>query len=369
MSAQQPVTVRQATLADRAAIFDFVKLAYPDRWQYKIPARWEWEFASNPYWEGPDPPIWIAVDPAGQVVGQSGAMVEPLAVGDEEVRVGWSVDTFLLPEYRGQGLGRDLQRANDLANPIFMSLSMSDGSSPLDPVYTYIKTVRHNPDEILDALLDRLPGGTKNLVGRPMKGLRLNRSMARAASLRVDIRDAIRSAQSHPSIEVETVPEITPEFDRLWQTVSPDYTALIKRDQNYLKRKYDAQPHTDYHRLVARKDGVICGYLILRRGRPPEPNRGILTDLFTAPEDGNSIHALLGAGIAHLRSQGVESILAATNWHQYQEALKTYHFRETGRVIPMIHCREAPKICDTLLSPGSWLLGRGDHDWDQFPLG
>jgi GNAT superfamily N-acetyltransferase len=375
------ITVRQATPADQDAIFEFIRHAYAGRWQYKIPERWDWIYVNNPYLDEGMLPLWIAVDEHGIVVGQTGALVEPLMVEAKEYRVGWSVDTYLLPEFRGQGLGRELQQANDAANPIFMSLSMSNanrhikkslGATPLDPVSIYVKTLRHFPDQVPAALFNRLravPAPARKPLTGMMRILGIESALARRQTARAAHQISEEVANIDPTIEVEFVDEITPEFNYLWDGISSNFRVLVKRDQRYLKRKYDQQPHTEYHRLIARKAGKISGYLMLRPGLPPEPNRGILTDLFTAPDDKTTLHGLLAAGVARLQELGVESILAATNLPFYQQALETFGFRKTGRVTPMIHCRATKEICKSALSPDAWLLGKGDHDWDQFPLG
>src|SRR5690606_6323523 len=56
------VEVRRATHGDRAALFDFIRTAYPDRWQFKIPHRWEWQFEKNPFRQPGLLPVWIALD-------------------------------------------------------------------------------------------------------------------------------------------------------------------------------------------------------------------------------------------------------------------------------------------------------------------
>ncbi|HNB55270.1 MAG TPA: GNAT family N-acetyltransferase, partial [Anaerolineales bacterium] len=162
------ILVRQATLADKTALFDFLRQAYPERSQYKFPERWEWEFEKNPFARGTlfvrgRLPIWIALDGV-RVVGQSCALVEPLVVHGQETRVGWGVDFFVLPEYRGQGLGTRLQQANDTSHEIFMSLSMAAAASrikaniglqPLPPVPLLMKIVRHDPESVLKTLAAR----------------------------------------------------------------------------------------------------------------------------------------------------------------------------------------------------------------------
>ena len=120
--------VRQASLEDESAIARFLTEAYGERAQFKYPARWKWQFRDNPFLsEFPGLPIWIAVR-NDRVVGQTCAQIEPLRVGDRETLVGWSVDTVVLPEFRGLGLGKQLQKANQDSHPVFMSLSMSSAN-------------------------------------------------------------------------------------------------------------------------------------------------------------------------------------------------------------------------------------------------
>ena len=61
-------TIRQATLADKAAIFDFLRIAYARGSEFKFPDRWEWAFERNPFVEGL--PIWIAIAEGGAWSGR-----------------------------------------------------------------------------------------------------------------------------------------------------------------------------------------------------------------------------------------------------------------------------------------------------------
>jgi GNAT superfamily N-acetyltransferase len=373
------ITVRQATLADRPAIFDFIRQAYAGRWEYKIPKRWEWEYVDNPFLEKEELPIWIAVTEDGQVVGQTCAMVEPLKLGDEVFRMGWSVDTFLLPEYRGQGLGYRLQKANDEANPLFMSLSMSaanrrikikQGSIPLPPVTAYERPIRYRPDAVVVALQDRLAGLAENRRQRAAHWFQrsgLQHGLAAWMTWRTVQADRNRFAGVDPNIKVVKIDSFGEGSNALWQSVSPHFQAGIVRDHTYLNWKYVHQPHADYIRLAAHQNGRMCGHLILRRARPPEPEVGIFADIFADPDDSATLLALSAAGIRHLHQAGVAYLTAATSVPAYQKALRAMGFRKTKDVIPTIHYRPLPGAADLEPASLNWLLGRGDHDWDQYP--
>ena len=373
------ITVRQATHADRTEIFAFIRKAYPGRWEYKIPDRWEWEYVNNPFLETGTLPIWIAVDENGQVVGQTCAMIEPLKLDQKIYRVGWSVDTFLLPEYRGQGIGYRLQKANDEANPIFMSLSMSaanrrikikQGSTALPPVSAFERPVRFRPAAVVVAFQDRLgelSEKRRRLAGRLFAASRLQYGLASWMTWRTNRADRKRFVGSDPSIAVTEVAAFDESSDALWQKVSPYFQAAVVRDRVYLNWKYVQQPHADYSRLAAHRNGVLCGHLILRQARPPEPEVGILADLFADPQDQATHLTLIAAGIRRLRQAGVAYLTAATSVPAYQDALQAMGFQKTKEVVPTIHHRSTRQDAEPNLASLSWLLGRGDHDWDQYP--
>jgi GNAT superfamily N-acetyltransferase len=347
--------VRQATVADKPALFEFLRRAYPDRAQYKFPARWEWEYEHNPFARG-TLPIWIALD-GDRVIGQSGALVEPLVLDGRETRVGWGVDFFVLPEYRGRGLGTRLQQANNAGNEIFMSLSMAAtaarikthiGLRPLPPVPVYTKIVRHDPVSVLHTLAARtkLPEGLIRRTGvhRLSASLLTARTARRARGI------------SPPARGVIPVARFGPEVDDLWARFSPQFPALIRRDAEYLNWKYVAQPHVQYERFVSPH-----GYVIFRRARPPERNVGLILDVFADPADEGTLRALLGLAIHQLTAQGVTYLQAASSLPVIGQILTGWDFKQTKTAIPMIRA-------NVPVPDAGWLLGKGDHDWDQFPL-
>ncbi len=372
------VTVRRAELADQEAVFAFIRQAYEGRWQYKIPERWAWLYLNNPFLEGPDLPVWVAVTERGEVVGQTCAMIEPVKIGGTRTRVSWSVDTFVLPAYRGQGLGYRLQEANDRANPLFMSMFMSSanrrikealGSITLDPVASMDRPMRHTPENVLAALGERLPLG--RAARAPALGLihrlGVDRAIGRAFTRRAARRDAAFVADLTGELEIEPVARFGQEADLLWDQLSPHFKAIVIRDQAYLNWKYVDQPHASYERFLARRNGHPCGHLILRPGRPPEPEVGVLADLFASPDDPDTLRGLVAYAIGWFRRAGVRYLIAGTSVQSYRAALEELGFRQRSELVPMAHCRLAPDVCQPIGEAGAWLLGRGDHDWDQYP--
>ena len=357
------VTIRQASVADKTALFKFLAQAYGDRSQYKFPQRWEWAYEHNPHWHGPNLPIWIAVTPAGQVVGQSAALVEPLWVNGREFRVSWGIDFHVLPDFRGQGLGSKLQAANDAATEIFMSLSMADsaariksrlGLQALPPVPAYQKILNHDPASVSQTLSRRLPWLPQMLTD----------ALSRPIAARLTARDRKQDSAipSHTDYQIQALTSFDEIFDVLWTRISGHYTALVRRDAAYLAWKYGRQPHIDPEILLALNGAdEPSGYLVVRQTRPPERSAGIILDLFSAPGDSGCIQSLLAHAIRHFRARGVTTLRAASSQPELQKALQAAGFKPHGQTVPMVRT-------DIELPSAGWLLSKGDHDWDQYPL-
>jgi GNAT superfamily N-acetyltransferase len=355
------IEVRQAQLVDKAAIFEFLAQAYGERSQYKFPERWEWAYEHNPFWDKAGLPLWIAVTAQGKIVGQSGALIEPLWIRGSAHRASWGVDFFVLTEFRGMGLGSRLQTANHAAADVFISLSMAApaarikakmGMQSLDPVPAYLKILNHEPASLTQTLAQRLPGLPTFL------GHRLSRPLAALLSWRGARRDRQREKAL---LRVSLQETFGAEFDALWNRLSTHYQVLIRRDAAYLNWKYGRQPHIQPQVFLAWREDLPAGYLIVRQSRPPERSAGILLDLFCAPDDSPCIDSLLTAAIQHFRAHNVVTLRAASSQAAIQTALIDTGFKRRSEAVPMVAAQQA-------LPESGWLLSKGDHDWDQYPL-
>ncbi len=374
--------VRRATLEDKAEIFAFIDDAWGDRAPYKFPERWEWQFENNPFREDDLLPVWIAVDEEdGKVVGQTCAMVEPLQIGDELYRVGWSVDTFLQPSCRGQGIGYELQKANNDANEIFMSLSMSAanrrikealGSIPLCPVTKLLKWLHHDSTDVMKGFERRIARKKSKwgeIATTIFRNLALDKIFAMALNVRISLLELFggRNLSVDESIEIIRVERFPEEIDALWEEISPNFHASIKRDQRYLNWKYVEKPHREYFNFIAIRNDRLCGYIILREGKEPEPNMGLIVDIFVSPSDEKALSTLMVFAQEYLKRRRVGFIKTATTVEAYQKRLLRLGYKKIGDVIPMFHANVQSKEIESAIKSKKWLLGKGDHDWDQYP--
>jgi GNAT superfamily N-acetyltransferase len=358
------IVIRQATLADREAIFAFIRQAYAHKIDLRIPDRWEWEFVHNPFRApGAALPIWIALDDE-QVVGQSCAMMTPFKIGVWEGPAAWGVDAYVLPDYRGRGIGTALQQANRDGNPVWISVTMAEtvqhikeklGSVRTHPVEVWSRRVRVMPEHVRGRL-DRLG----NLPGVPQL-------VAWTMTARLRLREARqhRYQQPDPLVTIQPVDAFDSRVDVLWERVSPHYAVGVPRRQAYLNWKFVEQSHIRYQRVVACRDNLVVGYAIYRETQPPDEHRGLLLDWLTDPADIGAQHALLAHLLAAMPT--VWKIDTATSSAALRRSLQAFGFERRTTLRPLVHCSLPAAICSTAYESPNWLLNRGDHDWDQHP--
>lgn len=360
------IQIRRATLEDRERIGRFLKKAYGERAQYKFPARWRWEYVDNPFWNEDRLPIWLA-EMRGEIVGQTGEMIVPLKLGDSVRRAAWGVDLIVLPEHRKKGIGRLLIEALADYHDTFLALTMSPisrgvmaslGFTALNGVTEFGKTVRFDSEGALEALEARL--GEGSALVRVSRRLGLGGMIASALNSRARLRDMRGLRELEHRFEIEGIERFGDEITQLWNRLASHFPAIVRRDAVYLNWKFVDQPHMAYEKFVLRQAGGVRGYVITRRGVPPEPSVGVIADVLAAPGDDDVVQALLVHAVNHLKRAGVQSIVAASSWPSYVPHFLRLGFDEVGEAIPMFRCRE--------VHPTDWFLSMGDHDWDQYPL-
>jgi GNAT superfamily N-acetyltransferase len=373
------IEIRRATIADKQAIYEFLPKAYKEYGQYKFPERWEWQFIKNPFRKGDELPIWIAVNENGEVVGQICTMFEPLKVGLETYCMGWPLDLIVLPEYQGQKIGYKLLKANYDAIDILLALVMADssrhiitklGGIPMESVAVFDRVARFDRLSIFTAFRNRL------LLNRQRKVLLqlfhffwLDGFIATLINGFVWIRDLGLARFNNPDIEIKQIEKFDYTANQLWDSVSPQYFAIVERKSEFLNWKYIEQPHMNYKVFTATKGRNLCGYIIFRTTRKPESNTGVIADLFAPVDDEATVHSLLAFAVRYFKDQKVKYIEVASSCGAFKRAFLTLGFRKYKDQTPLFFSNNKTLTKESAHRPGGWFFGRSDHDWDQFPYG
>src|SRR3990172_11710019 len=103
------IIIRQATLKDKDALWEFIKNAYEGEEKglsrFKFPKRWIWQFTENPFFKetGDKLPIWIALKD-DRIVGQICFQPVEVKIGDKIYNASYGSDMIVSKDCRGGGI-------------------------------------------------------------------------------------------------------------------------------------------------------------------------------------------------------------------------------------------------------------------------
>ena len=365
--------VRQATQKDREAIGAFLEKAFPN--QYRYPDRWEWLNLRNPFITDDFAlPEWIAIVD-GHITGHTGAMLVPVKIGERTVIAGWSIDTFVSSAARGLGIGKKLQAANQSAHPLFMSLAMTPLNRAIKkklgaqegPVVSLLYRTEHilpSPfSKEIDSALHRHFGLKKHCWESVAQQTGLLQACCWSMKKLIKARQRRTMVPPEPPhLTFEPVSHFDEQADALWAVIRSSYTFAVERTSLYLNWKYRDQPNMHHQCFYIREHGTIQGILIIRRGESPEPPIGVICECYLRDPTQAKYAWVIQRAVTQLTAQGVGGIWAATASQELEMVLHEQGFLRLRQEPMILH------IADGVYQdkyPRA-LIGKGDHDWDQF---
>lgn len=379
------ITIRQATMRDRDAIWDFMRRSYgeetPELVPFKFPSRWNWQYADNPFVSEKDGllPVWLAMD-GERIAGHVGAFHMTLKAGEERLPGLWGCDLIVGKEYRGAGVGRLLLKAYSDYSPIAVHVSQARstkrvwdkfGSVPLAPV-----SVMWKPMAVTAAFVYR--SFRRKTMYRPWahrlcfflcRVLFLNYLIALAWRAGEAVTRPFTRPRRAGGVSVSEESSFGEEFDAFAREASLGYDVIAERSAAFVTWKYAANPFMKYRVVVARRNGRICGYAALRSPDPAELRIGLISDLFCARDDRETADALVREAIAFF-GRGVDVIETLVSHDFARRSLRRLGFLSMWKTTPHFLSMD-PGVRKRMMSHLSdWFLTYADHDLDQIhPLG
>jgi GNAT superfamily N-acetyltransferase len=365
--------VRQATAADREALWAFLSSAYGALSEYKLPERWKWLFEDNPYIDERGLPIWIA-EHEGRIVGQMCAMPIELRIDGEPHPAAWAIDLVVLPECRGQGLGNRLHEAAVEHSGILMKLTMAAstrrmaeraGCLNLAPLPMYFRPARMTARAVREYLLKRTERRPwlRRIAHIGTRYAHLDLPIAAVINLRSRLRGLGR--RPAPSrTEVLEKQEFDADFDEIERLTSGGFGVTVARSPRFLRWRFRSLGGLRYRAFVARRDGQPLGYVVLRHPDPIERQAGVIVDLVCAPEDQQTAEDLLRFAVDFFGA-GVAGIVCSLPEREFGSSLRRSGFLRAGQQNPTCVCTDPETRAKLAEQHGNWYLSRADHDWDQ----
>ena len=298
------IIIRQATLNDRTKLFDFYKKVYGFSSKFKYPERWEWLYQNNPFLKSSEIPIWIAIKDA-KIIGHTGSMLVPVKIKDNILIAGWSIDTIVTKDARGMGIGKNLQKANQAYNPVFMSLSYSDinekikiklGALVSREFKIHRKIFKLNIDDLFVSLKLRLQSkfGQNLYLFIYYLFYYSGFLFCLKAIIQFFFKRRDKTNNKYKKLEfLEVVESFDKRADEIWERIKNTVDLQIVKDAKYLNWKYVNQPNTRYKSYYIYNKNKIIGILILRFGSFPEPKIGSIVEIISIENKEDILNEIL----------------------------------------------------------------------------
>lgn len=380
------IVIRQATMADRESLWDFVKMSYgeefPELGSLNYPVYWNWQFTDNPFVTKADGrlPIWIACA-GNEIVGQIGSLPMTLHAGVETYNGGWGIDLIVNKKFRGFGLGRRLLKACSDYFQISVHVTMAQsthkiwdkfGSVPVNPVSVMWKPLLVEGDFIYRIIMRKT--STRPLLRKVTNLLCryffLHNVVTFVSNTMVRLLGGFKSSRRNDSkVEIAELLCFDIEFGEFIKRASLGYDVIVHRTVKFLSWKYMKNPTVKYRIFAARKEGTLTGYIVLRTPHPTELRIGIISDLFTASGDTESIEALVRHAITYF-GKNVNVIESLVSHLFIKKTMKMLGFFTIRNYIPHFLCMQPTLRMQMMDHRSDWFLTYADHDLDQIhPIG
>jgi hypothetical protein len=154
------------------------------------------------------------------------------------------------------------------------------------------------------------------------------------------------------------------KFDELWGRVAPAYENCVVRDAAWVQWRYLDVPDRAFVVLLAERGGAPAGYIAYRLVNTGGRLIGRVADIFSHPDDLETVHALVESAVTHMRRHGADSVatLVASGSSLYARLRRLGFVFARGEYeascIPFSQLVGLERMND----PAKWLMTGGDFD-------
>jgi GNAT superfamily N-acetyltransferase len=349
------VQIKQFELSDQEAVFAFLRVAYANEPRKFDPAFWKWHYLENPYTSLDDIPLWLVKD-ADRVVGQAATILVELKVAEETRRAIWILDFILLPEYRGQKLGKRLVERAGETYPTMFALGINDQSRK---VFNGLDWAALGSIHRYQRLL--YPGhAVKEIAGvSPLRELaNLSYGPFRPRP------DQVVANERYTEREVENFDS---SFDELWQRASAQWPCAVIRSSQFLQWQFRQQPDKEFEVLGFFANERLAGYVVLffrkseQGGAPP---KAAISDLCYDGANEGIVDELLQAALRRAVARRAGSLVIDVLDARVEALLLQLGFKRI-KASPEFTVY-SPNRQELLYDPANWFLSRADSDVSIF---
>jgi hypothetical protein len=216
------------------------------------------------------------------------------------------------PDYRGQGLSRQIVRQYMTDHPIRFAWLNEVSQKTVAP----LSTSRYARLVFLFRLMDFSQVIYKTTGNRL---LRCWSSLFTSAAQRFT--HVLHRRPSPPGVTITQVAKFDQRVDSFWERISRNYPVIIVRNQSYLNWRFVRRPDAKYTLLAATRGDNLVGYIVLRVIEKFGIQCGYLTDFLVEGRSSSLLRYLIYKTIAYLRNERTEFIICLATMQFFRQTL------------------------------------------------
>jgi GNAT superfamily N-acetyltransferase len=179
-----------------------------------------------------------------------------------------------------------------------------------------------------------------------------------------------RALSKRDSYEVLPLARCGPELDDFFYAVAPEYGIISERTSAILNWRYIDVPYGKYTMFLAKREGEICGYVVLRiETITPNFKKGIIVDLLARPAESEALNCLIEKCDSIFRQEKVDFSVCLAQPKAFRTILKRWGYRP-GKRRPTdslwIYGNEALRDRQMITNIDNWYLTYGESDGDMW---
>jgi GNAT superfamily N-acetyltransferase len=303
-----------------------------------------WWFERNPAGEGI---VSLGLD-GDEVVGVAAMSFFQTMLDGTEARLAIPVNVATDPRYRGRGVFSALERANEEA--------AAEAGSPLTVTFPNATSYPIFVSRLGWTSLPKL-----RLWARPLRAAAIVRYVLGRPGERGGLQAPDTAARTSHGLEVRRLESFGPETDALGRRAATGYGSHFVRDARYLEWRYLDSPR-DYRCVGAYRGNELAGVAVVGHTFKHGVSAGFLADLVAAPDDAQSVRALVSRAAEEVRGGADALVLLPPRSRAHRRALVRSGFAPTNKQLRFIGkpLRDGASLDER---PEAWHFTLGDFDF------
>jgi GNAT superfamily N-acetyltransferase len=303
-----------------------------------------WWFERNPAGEGI---VSLGID-GDEVVGVAAMSFFQTLLDGTEARLAIPVNVATDPRYRGRGVFSALERANEEA--------AAEAGSPLTVTFPNAASYPIFVSRLGWTSLPKL-----RLWARPLRAGAIVRYVLGRPGERGGLQAPDTTARPSHGLEIRALESFGPETDTLGRRAATGYGHHFVRDARYLEWRYLDSPR-DYRCVGAYRGNELAGVAVVGHTFKHGVSAGFLADLVAAPDDAQSVRALVSRAAEEVRGGADALVLLPPRSRAHRRALVRSGFAPTNKQLRFIGkpLRDGASLDER---PEAWHFTLGDFDF------